>query len=81
MSNPYGEHSLGIQIQGLLRKYGSRVRLAEAWILGDIASRDEDAICSVVDSLTLEVARIRLKAAGLLTPEHIHVAVPDKNTR
>ena len=50
---------------------GSAIMVAEAFILGDIKSFEEPAALDVIDKITLETARIRLEAKGLLNKKYI----------
>ena len=56
----------------LLEKCGSRLGVAEAFILGSIEINEEEFVPELVDKVTLEAARIRLEAMGLLNKNHIN---------
>ncbi len=56
----------------LLKKYhGSRLAVAEVFILGEIKPDEEAYVSELVDMITLEAARIRLDATGWLTSADI----------
>lgn len=59
-----------IGARDLLNEYGSALAVAEAYILGKIHGKD-DFVTELVSLVTLEAARIRLQAKGLLTKENI----------
>ena len=55
----------------LLKEHGgSRLRVAEAFILGEV-DLYEDFVPELVDKITLEAARIRLDAMGMLNKANI----------
>lgn len=56
----------------LLNQYITRLAVAEAFILGKIKSHEEEFIRELVSPITLEAARIRLEAKGLLNKENVH---------
>lgn len=62
----------------LINDFGSSLAVAEAFILGDIDGHDQDFVGDIVDKITLEAARIRLEALGLLNPERIKQIRKDK---
>ena len=55
-----------IGAERILNTFGSRVAIAEALILGGITSSDEEYALQLVDRVTIEIARIRLEAKGIL---------------
>ena len=59
-----------IGARNLLDEYGSALAVAEAYILGKIPASKEDFILDIVSLVTLEAARIRLEARGLLSKKN-----------
>jgi len=57
--------------EDLLKKYGSPLAVAEALILGKLYSDEQRFASELVSILTLEAARIRLEAKGLLNEKNI----------
>jgi hypothetical protein len=58
--------------QHLLNSYnGSRLAVEEAFILGRVSIGWEEFVPELIDSITLEAARIRLQAMGLLNKDNI----------
>ena len=45
----------------LLKKYGTRLKVAEALLLGNITSYEEEFLLELVNPVILEAAKIRLE--------------------
>jgi len=58
----------------LIRQYGTRLGVAEAFILGKFNAWEEDHALGIITPNLLLVARIRLESLGLLNEEHIQRA-------
>lgn len=60
-----------IGAEELIQEFGSPLGVAEAFILGKVKNYRQQHVSEVVSNVTLEAARIRLEALGLLTKESI----------
>ena len=56
----------------LVRKYGSRLKVAEALILGRLNPREEELVDTVVSPMIMEVAQFRIVYLG--TPQPVDPA-------
>lgn len=52
---------MNIGAERVLRKYGTRLKVAEAFLKGQLNSFDESFLDWLVDDVTLEAARIRIE--------------------
>lgn len=66
-----GGQDMTVGADDLLQKHRSRLGVAEAFILGKVEPYEQRFVCELVDKVTLETARIRLEAMGLLTGENL----------
>jgi len=69
-----GRLSMTSGARDLVKKFGSNLAVAEAFILGELNAYEQVFASEVVDGITLQVAKIRLKALGKLGPVDIKPA-------